>query len=230
MPEDARLRTKVYLDEWLDNRNLTQDNEVYYDGTSGTADSGTTTTTVDSERTEADHYWNDYFIKFGSGPNAGYERAITHFDAATDTITHVAFPNVVANTDTYVISKTSTQVSFIIAYADPDYPLIRVFIDKAVDLVFCVGDPESEAILDSDHYPIGYKESVPITVWCIDKTSITGTKLRWKAEAELRRICEIYPLGGSIRSLERIRDNDKNLGSTILYSREFIMKYERDTT
>jgi len=123
----------------------------------------------------------------------------------------------------------TTQISFIVAYADPNYPLLRVFNDKAIDLVFCVGNPESQAVLDSDHYPIGYEENVPITVWCIDKASITGTKLRWKAEAELRRICETYPLG-SVRSLERLRDNDANLGSTILYSREFNMKYVRDTT
>jgi len=123
----------------------------------------------------------------------------------------------------------STEVRFIIAYADPNYSLVHIFNDKAVDLVFCIGDPESQAVLDSDHYPIGYNEAVPITVWCIDKAGITGTKLRWKAEAELRRICETYP-EGSLRSLERLRDNDKNLGSTILYSREFIMKYERDLT
>jgi len=137
--------------------------------------------------------------------------------------------------DTYLLNANltkddgTTQVSFIVAYADPDYPLIRVFNDKAVDLVFCVGDPNSEAILDSDHYPIGYNEAVPITTFCIDKTGITGTKLKWKAEAELRRVCETYPLG-SVRSLEKIGDNDQNLGSTILHSREFTLKYRRDVT
>jgi hypothetical protein len=225
MPEDARHRSKVYLEEHLDNANLTDDS-IGIAG--GTADSGTTTTTTDIERTEANDYWNGYYIKFTSGSNFGRERLITDFDAATDTITHAAFPEAVSKDDTYVLSSTSTQVIFIVAYADPDYPLDRVFLGKAIDVVFCVDDSESVAIIDSDHYPIGYSEAVPITVWCIDKTNIIGTNLKAKAEAELRYVCEENPLG-STRSLERIRDSDVNLGSTVLHSREFIMRYERDT-
>jgi hypothetical protein len=222
MPEDARHRTKVYLEEYLNNANLTDDS---YDAETGTADSGTTTTTVDAERTEANDYWIGYYIKFTSGSNYGRERLITDFDAATDTITHAAFPDAVAIDDTYVLSSISTQVSFLVAYADPDYPLSHVF--NLTDLTFCIGDSNSEAIVDSDHYPIGYSEAVPITTWCIDKTNITGTNLKSKAEAELRRVTETYP-EGSLRSLETIRDNDKNLGSTVLHSREFVMRYKRD--
>ena len=150
MVDDARLRTKVYLETWLNNANLMKDNDT-------------------------------------------------------------------------------SQVAFIVAYGNPDYPLTQIFNDKNVDLVFSIGDPDSEAIADSDHYPIGYKETVPIIIFCVDKTGITGAKLRWKAEAELRRVIEQHP-EGSQRSLEKIRDNDKNLGSTILYSREFALKYVRDTT
>lgn len=219
MPEDARHRTKVYLEQYLDNANLTDDTT----GTaSGTADSGTTTTTVDAERTEANDYWNGYYIKFTSGSNFGRERLITDFDAATDTITHNAFPNAVAVDDTYVLTSVSTAVSFIVAYADADYPLIRVFIDKDVDLVFCIGTPDSEAL----PVGVGYIENIPITVWCIDKTGLTGTKLRWKAEAELRRVAETYP-SGSLRTLNRLSDNKQNLGSTILYSVNYIMRYTR---
>lgn len=70
----------------------------------GTADSGTTTTTVDAERTEVNDYWNDAYILFTSGPNSGLSRKITDFDAATDTITHEAFPNSVASGHTYLLS------------------------------------------------------------------------------------------------------------------------------
>jgi len=149
MPEDARYRTKVYLETYLDNSNLTEDDD-----------------------------W--------------------------------------------------TEVTFIVAYADPDYPLIRVFAEL-VDLVFAIGDPDSIPLKNADHSVYGYEEHVPITVWCVDKSGITGTKLKWKAEAELRRILEEHPLG-SIRSFERIQDYDQNLGSTVLHSRKFILKYVRDTT
>lgn len=71
--------------------------------TTGTADSGTTTTTVDAERTEANDYWNGAYIKFTSGPNNGLIRLITDFDSTIDTITHEAFPNPVAVGHTYEI-------------------------------------------------------------------------------------------------------------------------------
>jgi hypothetical protein len=130
--------------------------------------------------------------------------------------------------DTYLLAANlteddnSTQVKFIVAYADPDYPLVRVFFDKFVDLVFCVGTPDSIAL----PVGIGYEENVPITIWCIDKTGITGTKLRWKAEAELRRIVETYPTG-SLRNWQRLGDNEKNLGSTVLYSVNYVLRYKR---
>ena len=223
MVDDARQTNKVYLETYLLNTNLTEDNDVYYSGAVGTADSGSTTTTVDAERTEADHYWNNYYIKYGSGPNSGMERLISHFDSGTDTLTHAAFPNAVAVTDTYVLSLTSTQVTFIVCYGNPDYPLVRVFIDKAVDLVFSVGTPDTESL----QVGIGYLEKVPITIWTIDKTGISGTELRWKAEAELRRVCEGYNPLGSLRGWERLSDNEKNLGGTILYSVSGIMRYKR---
>lgn len=70
----------------------------------GTADSGSTTTTVDSERTEADDYWNNAYILFTSGPNDGLSRKITDFNATTDTITHESFPSPVAAGHTYLLS------------------------------------------------------------------------------------------------------------------------------
>lgn len=226
---DARQNTKVYLETYILNSSLTMDNDYYVSGATGTADSGTTAITVDAERTEADHFWNNYYIKYGSGPNAGMERQVTHFDSGTDTLTHPTFPNAVSAGETYVLSLTSTQVTFIVCYGNPNYPLLRVFIDKDIDLVFSVGESTSEAINDFNFYPIGYEEHVPITAWCIDKTGITGVELEWKAEEQLRRVTEQYPLG-SVRSLERLEDCDLNMEGTIIYGRKFMLNYRRDLT
>jgi len=71
---------------------------------SGTADSGSTTTVVDTERTEADtDYWKGCLIKFTSGTLNGQTRLITAFDPATDTLTFAPALTVAADTHTYEI-------------------------------------------------------------------------------------------------------------------------------
>lgn len=120
--------------------------------------------------------------------------------------------------------------NFIVVYGLPDYPLVRVFKEKGVDLCFAIFDPEpSKAIPDSDHYPIGYEEHVPIETYCINKDDIDGAKLQWQASSELRYITENYP-EGSLRSLDEMRPNRKDLGSTPLFSQRFVMNYQRDLT
>ena len=121
------------------------------------------------------------------------------------------------------------EVSWIVAYGWPEYPLAKVFNEMGVDLVFSVGEPESTALLDVDQVPHGYEESVPIEIGCIDKPSVTGTKLKWTAEAELRSVVEDWPTG-SQRSLERRGDRDRRLGSMKLYGTLFMLNYVRDTT
>ena len=122
-----------------------------------------------------------------------------------------------------------TQVTFIVCYGMPDYPIERIFKDKNVDLVFSISKPDSTPIIDSTHYVIGYSEQVPITTFTVDKTGITGTKLNWKAETELRRISENNPLG-SLRQFKKLSDSEQNLGSTTLYSSLYLLSYERDKT
>lgn len=122
-----------------------------------------------------------------------------------------------------------TEVSFIVCFGNPPYPITRVFLDCDVDLVFTIAEPTSEPILDTDQTPSHYKERVPIFTFCIDKPGITGTKLKWKAEADLRRINETYPTG-SQRAHEERRDNDQRLGPIILYSTKYVLSYVRDTT
>ena len=73
--------------------------------TTGTADSGSETTTVDAERGEADDFWLNTYITFTSGLNAGEKRRVTGFAADTDTITHEAFSNAVVTGDEYVLTR-----------------------------------------------------------------------------------------------------------------------------
>ncbi len=131
-------------------------------------------------------------------------------------------------TDSTTGLNSANLPNYIIAYGYPDYPMVKVFKTKGVDLVFSIGEPNSSPLMDCDQSPYGYEEHVPITIFCIDKDNITGTKLKWQAETELRRICEDYPTG-SLRSFERRRDNDQRLGSTILYSTEYMLSYTRGT-
>lgn len=77
---------------------------------SGTADSGTTTTTVDSERTELADWWNGSYITFTSGPNNGLTRKIIDFDATLDKIIHEAFPDPVAAGHTYLLGPRRLQM------------------------------------------------------------------------------------------------------------------------
>lgn len=73
---------------------------------SGTADSGSTTTVVDAERTEADtDYWKGAAILFTSGTISGQSRLITGFNAATDTITFTPAVTQAVGTNTYEIHR-----------------------------------------------------------------------------------------------------------------------------
>jgi len=132
-------------------------------------------------------------------------------------------------TTNLTLDDNSTLAKYIVAFGNPDYPMVKVFKDKGVDVVFSILPPTSTARLGHDQYAIGYDEEVPIEIWCIDKRFVTGTKLKWKAEAELRKIVEENPLG-SWRNLGSARPNDKNFGSTILHGVRVPLFYRRDLT
>jgi len=113
-------------------------------------------------------------------------------------------------------NDAGAQVVFDVMYAYPDYPLKRgEFLAAAspVDLIFLVATPT----VRTAGVKVRYIESIPIEIACIDKTGITGTKLRWKAEKELRRIIKAYPLG-SFQSMDRSEPSDERLGSTTIHS------------
>jgi len=72
--------------------------------TKGTADTGSTTTMVDSVRTEADtDYWKGGLIRFTSGTISGQVRVITGFTPASDTITFSPVTTQAVSTNTYEI-------------------------------------------------------------------------------------------------------------------------------
>jgi hypothetical protein len=71
---------------------------------SGTADSGTTTTLVDSARTEADtDWWKGDWLLFTSGTLSGQCRLITGFTPASDTLTFAPPTTQAVDTHTYEI-------------------------------------------------------------------------------------------------------------------------------
>ena len=123
----------------------------------------------------------------------------------------------------------ATPASYHVMYAEPDYPLKRVFSDKSIDLVFAVKPPESVALTGYALSAYGYKEKVPVDVYCVDKTGITAKNLLWKAQRTLRLMQETYPIG-SVRNFEVMKPNSVNLGSTTLYSTSCVMNYTRGVT
>lgn len=138
--------------------------------------------------------------------------------------------------ETYVSSLAITkdddsEAVFAVMYADPDYPLVEEFKADAdpVDLLFLIETPDSSPLPDDSQTAYGYEEHVPIIVACVDKEGVTGTKLRWKAVRELRRITQAHP-SGSQRSLEEERPFDEHLGSTILYQQRVILNYQRSAS
>lgn len=137
--------------------------------------------------------------------------------------------------DTYLLAANllendgGTQAEFITCWANPPYPIKKVFVTKGIDLIFSIGRQTSTPQIGHDKYAFGYKEKVSIMVEAIDKTGISGDNLMWQGEAELRRVVETYPIG-SLRNLETMNPKTQNLGSTTLYSVECILDYTRNLT
>lgn len=123
-----------------------------------------------------------------------------------------------------------TQSPFITCYEQSgEYPAIEVFYTMNKDIVFAIGVPESRGLYGHDMTPYGYEEDVPITIYVAPKTGVTPAKVKWSAEAELRRICETNPYG-SLRRLTRVTDVSVDLGGFVLEGVKYIMNYRRDTS
>jgi len=87
----------------------------------GFADSGSTTTLVDSELEGPDNYWQYYKVIFMSGNNFGEERVITSYDADSHTLSwdpDNPLPHSVSANDKYVLSHEHRLVYKIWSYTD----------------------------------------------------------------------------------------------------------------
>ena len=134
-------------------------------------------------------------------------------------------------TDTNITKDDgATKASYIFAFGYPDYPLMRVFTGtKNVDLVYALLKPRSIPLLGGSTTPWGYEETVPVDIRTITKQSITGTKLMWKGEAELRKIAEEHPEGTSRWNVSESRDITES-GSTTIYGVQVNVTYRRGIT
>jgi hypothetical protein len=134
--------------------------------------------------------------------------------------THVTDSNITKDDGT-------TEASWISKYADPNYPLERVFFSpKNVDGMYLIDTADSTAITDWKHETYSYEEKLPITANCVTKHGITGNKLRWKMEEELRSIVEDYPVP-SVRRFNRLTPQDIRHGLFTVYSVQYNLEYKR---
>jgi hypothetical protein len=123
----------------------------------------------------------------------------------------------------------STLATYIICFGKADYPISHIFVTKGVDLIFNIDIGESEALIQADKTAYAYHERVPITLYAINKTTITATNLIEKGYQELRLIAMTYP-EGSVRRVGRARETSTSLGSPILFSQEVVLEYTRSAT
>lgn len=125
----------------------------------------------------------------------------------------------------------STNAPFITAFGYPPYPFEYVFKSpKRRYVVYAIDEPaQTTAQIDGDGTAYGYDHIIPIHVLCVNQMDATGTNLRHKAVAELRRAVGNNPTG-SLRLLDREIPHDRDLGSLFLYDREFRLLYRTDTS
>jgi hypothetical protein len=120
-------------------------------------------------------------------------------------------------------------VNVIVAFDNPNYPISRVFIDKGVKLIASVGQSESQSIVDSDHYPVGYDEKVPVTLAAMDQAGVTAILMLEKGEAELRRVAETYPFG-SLRRITGSKPETEWHGGFYIFKVQYVFSYKRNLT
>jgi hypothetical protein len=116
--------------------------------------------------------------------------------------------------------------AFITAYSFPTaYPIIRVFRDKAIDLIFSFSKPMSTPQYNGDKSLYGFEENVPITISAVDK-DVTALSMISAAENELRRLCDLHQFG-SLRLMNSQKDKTQRSGVFTLHSVEFNLIYRR---
>jgi hypothetical protein len=127
--------------------------------------------------------------------------------------------------DTY-LSNVSLP-AYITAYSYPTaYNLIRVFKDKAIDLVFSIQKTDSSPLYNGDKTLFGYEENINVTINAIDKDVAASTLIQ-QAENEITRLCDTHQFG-SLRFLKTNRNTTKRYGAFAVYGSEYVLSYRRD--
>jgi hypothetical protein len=123
----------------------------------------------------------------------------------------------------------STNATYITCFDEAPYPLSQVFLTKEVDLIFSIGKKAAQALEDYLHYPYAFIETVPITLYAVNKSGLTATNLLEQAEQEIRHIATHYPVvaGASIRSIDASEYKQENLGGAKLWTCTVTIKYKR---
>jgi len=122
----------------------------------------------------------------------------------------------------------SSLATYIYQWEGADYPITKVFQTKDVDLIFSICRTQSTPLVGSEGV-YGYLEKLPIKIWTLNKTGITGENLGYQAETELRKIFEAHPLG-SYREINSFKPQPVQLGSLTLYQTQVEFDYKRGKT
>ncbi len=136
--------------------------------------------------------------------------------------------------DTYftaanVTDDNSVAVTWMCCFDEAEYPLEMVFLSNYRDVVIGIGEPSLEIVRNADKTVSSYKETIPINVYLIDKYGLTATKVKWKVEAELRRIAETYIIA-SVREIRGRTPETRFINGERLHAFTYQLEYTRDIT
>lgn len=122
-----------------------------------------------------------------------------------------------------------TQASGWTGYSGVKSPLgLYFFGTKNHDYLITVEVPDTQPLVDYSGKIYAYDEKIPLQVWAINKTGITGEVLMWKAIREIRNAFELNPYG-SYWSLTANNPATKDMGGWKLYSQTLTAQYIRST-
>jgi hypothetical protein len=134
------------------------------------------------------------------------------------------------NTDNITKDNCSERAAYQVMFANPNYEIVQEFysLTDPLDGIYVVGESKTEQLIDASRLVYGYDEHVPVFVYTVDKEGISGTLLRRKMEAELRRVCEeAFSKDRHYGHLERHGDQRRVSNGLTVYSTEFIWSFSR---
>lgn len=111
-------------------------------------------------------------------------------------------------------------------FAGGETYLPTLFKTKAIDGVFIIDKAASKPRETDKHYPYAFDETVPITCYAIDKSTVTATNLVEQMEQEIRHVATDHPLG-SIRSIDSTNHKWTDIGGVKLWETTVTIKYSR---